>query len=390
MLGNSTIAGGQQQSAVAALADGRYFLTWIDGSGQGGDVSNYGIKAQLFDSAGVKSGAEFLVNSQTLNSQNNPAVAGLASGGAVVTWVDNSATGADTSGSGIKARLLDANGTATGAEFLVNQTTLNAQKMPTVAALASGGFVIAWADTSLQGGDASVSSIKAQVFGQSGAQIGTEFLVNTNTANGQDTPMVAALAGGGFVVSWHDSSLIGGDTSKDAIKAQLYTAAGTKIGTEFLVNTETASNQQQQTVASLASGGFVIAWADASARGGDASNYGIKMQVYDAAGVRVGGETLVNTSLPGAQIAPSVATLSGGRFLVSWTDYGGTGPEAGTPGIKGQIFADHGAKIGGEFIVNSLTPAARSIPRVPVPPEAGSPSPGPISAARVATIPAPR
>ncbi|WP_157218518.1 beta strand repeat-containing protein [Flavisphingomonas formosensis] len=364
MLANTAIAGNQQQATVTALSNGHYLLTWSDGSGVGGDTSSYGIKGQIVDSAGNDIGGEFRVNTQTVNSQDSSAVAALASGGFVVTWTDNSGVGGDPSSSGIKAQIFDANGIAVGSEFLVNQTTDGAQKMPSVAALSSGGFVVTWTDNSLQGGDTSVSSVKAQLYDASGAKVGSEFLVNTNTANGQDTPVVASLSGGGFVVSWHDSSQIGGDPNKDAVKAQIYDASGARVGSEFLVNTQTASNQQQETITGLASGGFVVAWADASGKGGDADNYGIKFQIYDAAGNKVGVETLANSTTAGAQLAPSVAALSDGSFIVSWADYSGQGSEMGTAGIKAQIFAADGTKIGGEFLVNTQALGSQTDPAV--------------------------
>lgn len=354
-LANSQTASNQQQGAIAALQSGNYIVTWIDGSTVGGDPSGYGIKAQIVDAGGTRVGGEFLVNTQTLNSQDNPSVAALVSGGFVVTWADASAIGADTSGSGVKAQLFDANGSPVGGEFLVNQTTLNAQKAPAVAALSSGGFVVTWADLSLQGGDTSGSSVKARLYDSAGNAVGSEYLVNTNTLSAQDTPVIAALASGGFVVSWHDSSGIGGDSSKDAIKAQLFDAVGAPVGVEFLVNTQTQSNQQQETIAALADGGFVIAWADASNRGGDPDNYGIKAQIFDASGGKVGGELLANSTTQGVQIAPALAMLANGDFVLSWSDYSGVGPESGTPGIKAQIFTQDGLRVGGEYIVDTTT-----------------------------------
>lgn len=363
LLANSTIANNQQLASIAAIAGDRYVMTWTDGSGQG-DTSSNGVKGQIFDSAGNKMGGEFLVNTQTLNSQDSSSVAALSSGGFVVTWMDGSATGADTSGTGIKAQIFDTNGTPVGSEFLVNQSTLNAQKAPAVAGLASGGFVVTWTDTSGQGGDSSVSSIKGQIYDQAGNAVGNEFLVNTNVSNGQDSAVVAELASGGFVISWRDSSLIGGDPNKDAVKAQIFDATGAKIGGEFLVNSLTASNQQQPTIVGLSSGGFVVSWADASQQGGDPDNYGIAYQIYDASGAKVGGQGRANSTTAGPQIAPSLSALANDGFMISWSDYSGAGAETGTAGVKAQIFSGDGTKIGGEFTVNSQAPGIQADPTV--------------------------
>ncbi|AUW57390.1 hypothetical protein C1T17_04025 [Sphingobium sp. SCG-1] len=353
LLAETAINANQQQAAVTGLSNGRYVLIWSDGSTQGGDARSYGIKGQIVSASGAKIGGEFLVNSQTLNSQDSPVTAALPSGGFVVSWMDSSLLGGDASVSSIKAQLYDASGAAVGAELLVNTSTVSAQRTPAIAVLASGGFVITWADLSLQGGDASGSSVKAQLFDANGNRTGGEFLVNSVTANAQDTPVVASLVSGGFVISWHDSSLAGGDSSKDSVKAQIYDAAGAKLGGEFLVNTETNGNQQQQAIIGLSNGGFVIAWADASLRGGDNDYYGIKLQLFDASGAKVGGEKLVNTTTLAGQIAPTLSALGDGGFAVSWSDYSGAAAEGGTPGVKAQIFDDQGSRIGAEFTVNT-------------------------------------
>ncbi|HVF94057.1 MAG TPA: Ig-like domain-containing protein [Sphingomonas sp.] len=364
LLVNTAIANNQQQPAAALLASGNSVIAWADASGQGGDASSYGIKLQLLDATGNRVGGEVRVNTQTLNSQDSPSIAALASGGFVVSWTDASGVGGDAASSGIKAQLFDASGGAIGGEFLVNTATGGAQKVSVVAGLASGGFVVTWNDASLQGGDASVSSVKAQVYDAAGNRLGGELLVNTLTPNGQETPVVTGLLSGGFVISWNDRSLLGGDASKDSVKAQLFDAGGAKIGGELLVNTTTVSNQQQESIAALDTGGFVIAWADSSGSGGDPDNFGIKLQVFDASGAKVGGEILANSNVAGAQIAPSVSAMPGGGFVVNWADYGGSGPERGTPGIKGRLFTSDGTVLGDEFIVDTLTRGGQVDPAV--------------------------
>ena len=362
-LANTVVAASQIAPAVTTLADGRSVIVWTDGSGVGGDASSFGIKAQLIAADGSKIGGEFRVNAQTLGAQDAPAVTALASGGFAITWVDGNAA-SDGSVSSIKAQLFDAAGAPVGGEMLVNTATANAQRAPVIAALASGGFVVSWTDASLLGGDASGTSVKAQVYDAAGNSVGSELLVNSATANAQDSPAVTGLASGGFVVTWHDGSLQGGDTSKDAVKAQMFAGDGSKLGGEFLVNTETAGYQQAPTVTALSTGGFAIAWADNSSRGPDADYYGIRFQLFDAGGSRVGGEVLANSTTLAGQLAPSITALAGGNFAVSWADYSGTGAEAGTAGIKAQVFGIDGAPIGGEFLVDIQTLGSQVDPAI--------------------------
>ncbi len=152
-----------------------------------------------------------------------------------------------------------------GGEFLVNTTTANNQQSSEITALASGGFVVVWEDSSGQGGDASLGGIKAQIFNSAGSKVGSEFLVNTFTQNGQSHPVITALTNGGFVVTWDDQSLQGGDASPNSIKAQIFNATGGKIGGEFLVSTGGTDSD----ITALSNGGFVVTWAD-----GDGSSFG--------------------------------------------------------------------------------------------------------------------
>ena len=361
---NTTIFNAQNDPTITSLASGGFVVSWTDSSGQGGDATNTGIKARIFDATGGKPGIEFLVNTTTMLAQNQPTITSLVSGGFVVSWADASGLGGDSSGSGIKAQIYNATGTRVGAEFLVNAETLNGQSAPTITSLASGGFVVSWTDNSGQGSDTSGSGIKAQIFDATGGKVGVEFLVNAQTLNGQSAPTITSLASGGFVVSWTDNSGQGSDTSGSGIKAQIVDATGGKVGVEFLVNSATLNVQSGPTITSLASGGFVVSWQDQSLQGGDASSAGVKAQIFDATGVKVGVEFLVNTTTQAAQGAPTITSLASGGFVVSWTDLSGLGGDASGGGIKAQLFDATGGKVGGEFLVNTATLNAQNAPTI--------------------------
>ena len=68
-----------------------------------------------------------------------------------------------------------------------------------MAATADGGFVVTLTDDAADG---SSTSVQAQRFDSSGVEVGSQFQVNTSTANWQDESTVAGLTGGGFVVAW--------------------------------------------------------------------------------------------------------------------------------------------------------------------------------------------
>lgn len=361
LLVNTTTLNQQHQATITSLASGGFVVSWADNSGQSGESSLFDIRAQIFNASGVKVGSEFLVNSATLNDQVQPKITGLASGGFVVSWQDHSGEGGDSVGSGIKAQIFNASGEKVGAELLVNTATPNDQEQATITGLASGGFVVSWQDHSGVGGDGSGSGIKAQLFDAGGGKVGAEFLVNTATLNDQGQPTITSLASGGFVVSWTDQSGVGDDNSTAGIKAQLFDGSGAKVGGEFLVNSATRADQFQPTITGLVSGGFVVSWADLSAEGGDFSGFGIKAQKFDASGAKIGAEFLVNTSIINSQFVPTITGLASGGFVIGWQDY--IGQVHNVVNIfKAQHYDAGGARVGGEFSIVNDTLSDRAGP----------------------------
>ena len=335
---NTTTSSFQLSSSITALDDGRFVVSWTDLSGSNGDFSGAAVRAQIFNGDGTMAGAEFLVNTTTSDDQDTATITGLANGGFVISWRDTSQTGGDTSLDAIRAQVYNADGTTLGAEFLVNTTTTSIQKDPSVTALADGRFVVSWVDLSGSGGDTSGFAVRAQIFDGDGTASGAEFLVNTTTFNSQTSPSVTALADGRFVVSWTDFSLSGGDTSSDAVRAQIFNGDGSPSGAEFLVNTTTAFIQDSSVITALADGRFVVSWRDTSSTGGDTSGSAVRAQVFNIDGSKAGSEFLVNSTISGNQLAPSITALADGRFVVSWTDNSASGGDTSNSAVRGQIF----------------------------------------------------
>ncbi|MEA3015473.1 MAG: hypothetical protein QOI38_195 [Sphingomonadales bacterium] len=319
------------------------------------DGSSGAIKGQVFDAAGAKVGAEFRVNTQAISNQYNAEVTALANGTFVVSWVDSN-TAQDGSSSAIKAQLFSATGAKIGAEMLVNTVAAGAQLSPEVAGLAGGGFVISWSDANV-----GVTNVKAQIFSAAGAKVGTEFLVNNLTAAVQDRSDVAAFAGGGFVVTWRttDSSQ---DGSGDAIKARLFAANGTPLGNEFLVNSQAAAFQFDPVVAVLVNGNFAISWLTADAAQ-DGSGMAVKAQIFDPAGAKIGAEFLVNTQASNNQDRAAITSLSSGGFMMAWASFD-TLQDGSGAAVKAQVFDDAGGKVGAEFQINTLASGNQSLPQL--------------------------
>ena len=307
---NTTTVIYQSRPTVTTLNDGRYVIAWEDESGKTpgavGDASGYAIRAQIFLGSSAKWGGEFLVNTTTSGNQADPSITALANGGFVVTWTDASASGGDTSGYAVRAQIYTSLRVPVGGEFIVNTATASDQHMPKIAALPTGGFVTVWRDRSGTGGD-DFFGIKAQIFSDTGARVGAEFLVNTTTRGAQSEPVVTALDDGRFVVAWTDGSWANGSASQGDVRAQVFTADGAKYGGEFTVNTTRPEDQYEPTISAMPGGRFVISWIDESRTGGDTSRTAIRAQIFDA-GQIVEGTSAADNLSGGA----SIDRLTGG------------------------------------------------------------------------------
>jgi hypothetical protein len=85
----------------------------------------------------------------------------------------------------------------------VNTSTAGDQSLPAVALEASGNFVVTWTS---DGQDGSFYGVFGRRYASSGSPQGPDFRVNTYTFTFQVTPSVAADASGNFVVVWGDDS----------------------------------------------------------------------------------------------------------------------------------------------------------------------------------------
>lgn len=347
---NTFTTANQTAPSIARFSNGGFVIVWgsLDPAQDGSESA---IKGQRFGASGAKVGAEFRVNTAAPGSQFTAEVATLSDDRFVVAWVSND-TAQDGSGSAIKAQLFAADGTAIGGEFLVNTQTISSQMVPNVAALANGGFVISW-------DDASGTDMKAQIYDAGGARVGGEFRANTAADYFQEFGDIAGLAGGGFVATWRTTDTAQ-DGSDQAIKAQIFSAMGAKVGAEFLVNSEKIGYQYEGTVAALADGGFVITWYT-SDTAQDGSGGAVKGQVFSASGAKVGAEFLVNSQAFDTQKSPFVTATPDGGFFVVWSTFDAAQDGSGMA-LKAQAFSASGAKIGGEILINSISAGAQFLP----------------------------
>ena len=222
---NTFVQGSQRTPTVAMAGDGRFVIAWQSDSAQ--DGSGFGIYAQLYAADGKPIGNEIRVSSNQTVSQSLASAAMADDGEFVVVWSTNGVGGIQAQGDeqGIYGQRFNSNGERVGSEFRVNSTTTNRQYHPDVAMSPSGAFVVSWIS---QNQDGSGRGIFAQRFSSSGERLGSEFRVNTYTANDQFGPSVAVAADGSFVITWFSRDQDGSDWG---VFAQRYSSFGSPLET---------------------------------------------------------------------------------------------------------------------------------------------------------------
>jgi hypothetical protein len=233
-----------------------------------------------------------------------------------------------------------------GPEFQVNSYTTAGQYDSAAAVDAAGNFVVVWKSTQNGFGD-----IFARRFDAAGTPIGGDFLVNSTFVFGE--PAVAMAPSGAFVVVWDEAGDYGG-----AVKGQRYDATGAPAGGEFHVNTYITSFQYWGSVSTDADGNFVVVWTSYTQ---DGSGSGVFGQRFSSGGAALGAEFPVNSYIIGSQLAGRVAVDADGDFVVVWH---GVGQDGDGFGVFGQRFSAAGARVGGEFPVNTTTTGTQWTPAV--------------------------
>ncbi len=345
----------ESASTIAMDADGDYVVVWTS-AGQDGDGD--GVYFQRFSANGTPLGPETLAAQTTLGNQNHGNVALDADGDFIITWTGYGQIGDGPTSGNVYARRFASNGTPLGDELLVNSFTVGSQKWSNVAVDVLGDFVVTW---SSYGQDGSGYGVYAQRYNSSGGKEGGEFRINQVTAGSQRFSDVAMDADGNFVVTWTAS---GQDGSGDAVLVRAYSASGTPLTNEQLVNTTTTGDQRYSRVAADLAGNFVVAWT-----GLDTSGTGVFFRQFSSVDFTAGPETQANVTVTGNQQFANVSVDHDGDFVITWSGNGAQPNQVDQSGVFARRFNSDGtarpapSEVGGgtEFLVNTTLDGTQSL-----------------------------
>jgi hypothetical protein len=233
-----------------------------------------------------------------------------------------------------------------GSEFRVNTSTSGVQIGPAIVTAPGGHSVVTWEGAGSQTGQVDSLGVFGQRLDAAGTKIGSEFRVNTTTSGEQAGGDVDMDAAGRFVVVWEGNGTQTGQVDSLGVFGQRFDAGGNKIGTEFRVNTFTTGDQAGPGIAMAPDGSFVVAW---ESDGQDGNGFGVYAQRFNSDGTRSGGEFRVNSFTIGEQAGPALVADSGGEFIIVWESFG---PDGNGFGVVAQRF-DAAGPVGGEILVNT-------------------------------------
>src|SRR6218665_612596 len=297
------------------------------------------------------------IHENVQGSQWEPVIASLTGGGYAVAWFEGG-TGSDK----IYLRFFDNAGVAQGQEILVatgigqnGEVTFSGEDIfdirLSIASTSDGGVVLAWVDHDVAlNFDPQLptytgeSHVFAQRVSATGSLTGGKIEVAEAPVAGSPVymnPSVAALPGGGFLVTYEDDSA----TADRVFTGRLYDAGGNG-GTPFAFAAvaDTLGQLGEHSIATLLDGRLAVVW-DERLYANEATSLHVQFVSAGGAGATFAIDTM------GRVYDPAVAALTGGGFVVTWT-----GNISDQTDVYAQVFDASGSPEAGAFSVTAYVP----------------------------------
>jgi hypothetical protein len=231
-------------------------------------------------------------------------------------------------------------------ETLVNASQDSTQRDPQIERDGAGNMVVVWTAEDYAGLKSHGDIVLRRLL-PDGTPTGSEVLVNTTTAGDQERPAASMNAAGDLVVVW--ASFVNNDSSYD-IKARRF-KNGVPLGDEFLVNTTRLNTQTDPDVAVDSAGNVVVVWDSWT----DLSDREVMGRLFGSDGSPLTGEFMVNTTIAYSQAKPAVTVRRDRSFVVVWESWKQDSATPAGYGMYARLFGSNGAPLTGEIPVNTYT-----------------------------------
>jgi Ca2+-binding RTX toxin-like protein len=239
----SAVTGQQYSPAAVVLDDGQFVVAWSSGAS---------LQVRMFNADGSPVAGPLTLGSGLPGSHYNPQGAALQNGGFVITF-------ASSDNNSLWGQVFDGDGVAEGDVFeIVSGSDVSNYNGGQICVLADGRFVVTWYTYFTPDDNNYYYDVHAQIYDPDGTPDGGVIAVDPTVLTGtENSPDIAALAGGGFIVSW-DVYLE--DSDGGIVQAQQFDADGNKVGSILTVEASDTRNTYSVKSASLSTGGVAFAW----------------------------------------------------------------------------------------------------------------------------------
>jgi hypothetical protein len=319
---NGNVESQQHNPAAAFNAGGSALVVW--------ENDKNGLRGRFYRPDGSAATGELgLVANQKLSSipaegteviRKDPAVAFLPSGEFLLAWteerddvsVDIFIEHRTVLDRDVYLQKFTAAGAPEGSPVRLNATTAGFQSLPKILVRNNADAVVVW-----QSDDRTTASAGDGIFGRlvrpaTGLPSSGEMRFSSVPGLAAN-PTIAGNASGSFAVSWE-----AGDGSSQGVFVRLFGKAAWPQGAEFRVNATVAGLQRRAAItADVNTGGWLVVWQGQAGSVKFAHIYG---QFLGMGGSLIGPQFQVSRSEP-TEVAPSVAPVAGGHFLVTWLGY---------------------------------------------------------------------
>ena len=284
---------GSTAPATAGDAAGGTVMVWDGASG----LDDHGVLARRYDRGTAALGPPVQVNTTLAGTQRWPRVAAAPAGDFAVVWSSLEP------GAALRLRGFDTTSAALGNDVAISLVP-PVEAHPGLARAPDGSLVVAWEAAGL---------ISGQRYTGAGAPLDAIFTASQAGTIMSERPDVALGPNGDGLVVWR--GVLTGKVSTSAILAR--PLSGVPVGTQVTVDPVIADMQRGPQVAALADGGFVVTWA-----GYEEVEDTTATRVFGAryvGGQIVEGSTFeLDTPLKSLVLDPAVAADAESNFLLVW------------------------------------------------------------------------